>query len=57
MGPDCETGNRLLYAGIIIIRLITEKVTRKLVKRSSSPEEKPSGRIDCTAEEKIHGWI
>jgi hypothetical protein len=54
MEPDFEIGNRLLYARIIIIRVPTEKVTRKLVKRSS--KQKPRGRIDCTAEEKMHGW-
>jgi len=34
MGPDCETGNRLLNARIVIIIVTTENVTRRLVKRS-----------------------
>jgi len=37
MGPDCETGNRLLNARITINRVTTENVTRRLVKRSWSP--------------------
>jgi hypothetical protein len=40
MGPDYERENRLLYARIIIIRVTTENVTRRLVKKIIKPQNR-----------------